>query len=649
MTISVRALRCCWSLALAILAATFLCAPVVEAAERPVKKPLIIAISDNYPPFSIVTPTGEPAGLLVELWRHWSAATETPIRFRPSSWAETVEAVRDGRADIHSGLFKNAQRAAWMAFSEAIHEIKTGLFFKGGQREPVPLAELAGVRIGVMAGSFQEQFIRSKFPGISAIPLRDTDEMVLALLRGEIDVLFQEDPLVEASLGRIALPGALVRGDVAVLQNQVHAGVRKENTDLLRRIDEGLRKIPANTLARIERRWLPRPEDRFYVGSDGEVRLTPDEEAWLNKNPIVRLAVTKFITPVDIVGKDGAYSGLNADLIALLNAKLGTNIVPEFHDSWGEVVRRTLAGEVDGAFSLSRTPEREREVRFTKAYAFDPVVVVVRENTTDISAWGDLAGKRITLVKGGATTADIRAVIGGGTLIEVDKEAAGLQMVAAGEADAHVSWLIPYGNSQRKMPVHGLRVAVTRNIEGGALRIGVHKSRPQLYAIIRKGLNAIGREGLASVRNRWLSVAPVVSTVDLHLTADERAWLREHPKIRVHNETNWPPFNYSEDGKPNGFSIDYMNLVASKVGLKVEYVTGPTWNEFLGMMKSGDLDVMLNIVRTPDREKYLLYTNTYANNPSHPEPEGQALQSTGATLRQDRRHAQGVLPRRNPE
>lgn len=78
----------------------------------------------------------------------------------------------------------------------------------------------------------------------------------------------------------------------------------------------------------------------------------------------------------------------------------------------------------------------------------------------------------------------------------------------------------------------------------------------------------------------------------------------------------WPPFNYAENGKPLGFSIDYMDLIAKKTGLKVKYVTGPTWNEFLQMMKDGSLDVMLNIVKTPEREKFLLYTPPYADNPN---------------------------------
>ena len=109
-----------------------------------------------------------------------------------------------------------------------------------------------------------------------------------------------------------------------------------------------------------------------------------------------------------------------------------------------------------------------------------------------------------------------------------------------------------------------------------------------------------------------LSALAPAAAQDLILTEAEQAWIEEHPVIRVHNETDWPPFNFTEEGQPVGFSIDYMNLVAEIAGLNVKYVTGPTWAEFLDMMRSGGLDVMLNIVRTDDRDDFLLFTDPYA-------------------------------------
>ena len=105
-------------------------------------------------------------------------------------------------------------------------------------------------------------------------------------------------------------------------------------------------------------------------------------------------------------------------------------------------------------------------------------------------------------------------------------------------------------------------------------------------------------------------------TGQIELTSEEQAFLKTNPVIRVHNEKDWPPFNYFEYGTPRGLSIDYMNLVAEKLDIKVDYVTGPSWNEFLEMVKGKELDVMLNIVKTEDRQKYLLYTEPYIKNPN---------------------------------
>ena len=74
---------------------------------------------------------------------------------------------------------------------------------------------------------------------------------------------------------------------------------------------------------------------------------------------------------------------------------------------------------------------------------------------------------------------------------------------------------------------------------------------------------------------------------------------------------DWKPYNYNEDGIPKGYSIDYMNLVAKKLGIDIEYVSGPTWSEFMTMLQDGNLDVMLNIANTKDRRQFMAFTDSY--------------------------------------
>lgn len=99
------------------------------------------------------------------------------------------------------------------------------------------------------------------------------------------------------------------------------------------------------------------------------------------------------------------------------------------------------------------------------------------------------------------------------------------------------------------------------------------------------------------------------------LTEDEKNWLKEHPVIKVSNELDWPPFDFVEKGKPAGFSIDYLTLVAKKAGFKIEWVNGYTWSELEDMARNKKLDLLQSISRTPKKEKEFLFTNAYVNNP----------------------------------
>ncbi|MBU1233688.1 MAG: transporter substrate-binding domain-containing protein [Proteobacteria bacterium] len=99
------------------------------------------------------------------------------------------------------------------------------------------------------------------------------------------------------------------------------------------------------------------------------------------------------------------------------------------------------------------------------------------------------------------------------------------------------------------------------------------------------------------------------------MTAAERSFLEIHPVIRAHNEQNWIPFNFNRDGIPQGYTIDLMNLLAKKLGIKIEYISGPTWDEFMGMLKSKDIDIIGNMVENEERKKFAIFTKPIIKNP----------------------------------
>ena len=220
---------------------------------------LIIAIDRNYPPFSMLAPDGEPVGLLVEMWRKWSKTVNTPVKFMPVSRTETLEALQNGDADIHFGLFKNPERESWMTFSKPLHQIDTAIYFPAEARQPLPLEQLSGKRVAALARSCQQQYLLDNYPDIEVVSHPDGESMILDLLKGNIDALVHEVPVVEAELSHLRLKGALLRSKEALFSNSVHAAVLKKNKVLMEKIDAGFAAIPVEALSEIEARWRPKP------------------------------------------------------------------------------------------------------------------------------------------------------------------------------------------------------------------------------------------------------------------------------------------------------------------------------------------------------------------------------------------------------
>ncbi|MCJ8319564.1 MAG: ABC transporter substrate-binding protein [Colwellia sp.] len=96
------------------------------------------------------------------------------------------------------------------------------------------------------------------------------------------------------------------------------------------------------------------------------------------------------------------------------------------------------------------------------------------------------------------------------------------------------------------------------------------------------------------------------------LTEKEKKYLKTHPKIRVQNESDYPPFNYIVNGKPAGYSIDYMKLLTKKMAVNIQFIQNRSWQEYLGMLQESKLDAMVNIMETDERKKFYRFTPAFA-------------------------------------
>jgi|GEM_PF-914954 len=466
---------------------------------------LVLALYNDYAPFSFIAPTGQPAGLLVDLWERWAQETGRKIKFRPSGWTGTLDAVREGYADIHAGLFFSDERDRWLDFTPPIHLIRTAFYRLNEYVGDVP-DTLAGQRIAVVDGTFQHAYLQDRYPAAEIIAFESDEAQVLALFRGDVDTVFNEVTQTDTTLARLGYAGLVDRGP-AVLTNELYAAVAEGRGDLLEAVRAGLAAIPAAELAEIERRWLPNPDDRFYRPSS--FRLSDEERRWLDANAPLTVAVSNFIRPIDIFAEDGSYTGFNAELIRLIEDMIGADIVPEAFSQWSALVEAAKAGSVDMALSMSITDDRLPHLAFTPPYANDPLVLVAGPSKSRVGGFDDLDGVRVGILEGVAYAPMIAPLVGDtGALISYPDDGSGLAALAGGEIDVYAISQIMFVEAQRQDRNPTLSIIGSRQSEGGALRIAVPRDRPILHRILTKALAAIPPTNVTEIRRRWIEPRP---------------------------------------------------------------------------------------------------------------------------------------------
>jgi ABC-type amino acid transport substrate-binding protein len=111
-------------------------------------------------------------------------------------------------------------------------------------------------------------------------------------------------------------------------------------------------------------------------------------------------------------------------------------------------------------------------------------------------------------------------------------------------------------------------------------------------------------------------------TISVHaesplLTPQENAWLRSRNNtIVVYPEKLNPPFSYqSASGILEGMSVDYIELVADKLGVTVQYLTPRSLSQILDDAAAGKGDVVITLTPTAEREKTFIFTEPYVTVP----------------------------------
>ncbi|RJG49906.1 hypothetical protein D1Z90_04475 [Motilimonas pumila] len=97
----------------------------------------------------------------------------------------------------------------------------------------------------------------------------------------------------------------------------------------------------------------------------------------------------------------------------------------------------------------------------------------------------------------------------------------------------------------------------------------------------------------------------------LSLTDEELTWIASAPPIKIPAYTDLDPFSFEKDGKVVGFTMDYIQLLSKKTGLKFEVVKGHEWTEHVLMAQGRHLDILHMVRRREDLAQFMTFSTSY--------------------------------------
>jgi polar amino acid transport system substrate-binding protein len=173
-------------------------------------KMLVLAVDEEYPPFSSRNHDGEMTGFDIDVARELATRLGVDLRIVTPGWNAIMAGDWQGRWDIAMGAIEpTAERGAVLEFAAVYADAPAVILVRHGDTAIAGAGDLAGKRLGVQAGSRYEAYLRSEAAAGAAIAEADIVTYEVEAL-GIEDLAGNQDSAIDAMiLGLLAAQDAI--------------------------------------------------------------------------------------------------------------------------------------------------------------------------------------------------------------------------------------------------------------------------------------------------------------------------------------------------------------------------------------------------------------------------------------------------------
>ncbi|WP_020589900.1 transporter substrate-binding domain-containing protein [Desulfobacter curvatus] len=320
------------------------------------------------------------------------------------------------------------------------------------------------------------------------------------------------------------------------------------------------------------------------------------------------IAIDKDYAPLTRLDVDGKPAGLFIDIWNLWSKKTGKEIV-FIPGAWEDTLRYLKNGQASIHSGLFYSDSRSQWMAFSQpffgvgSYFFYPFASI----KIDIS--DTLSGIKIGVTKGSFQEEYAKQRYPESIVLTFTNREKMIRSVLSQKTDCLLSEGPDMASIINRFGMSG-HLKTSPLVFKRTCHAGVLKHNSQLLKLVDDGFNSISNSELAQIEKRWISDPEKQyyrnDADKMQLTDIEKAWILEHPKIRVGFPSNFPPLFYNEGGVLKGVSPDHLKLVSTYSGLKFDLITIPA-KELDNFLRNGTIDMSVGF-EIPERKNIVFNT-----------------------------------------
>ena len=462
-----------------------------------------VGIMDAWPPMDFLDDLGNPKGIGVDFIEALNKRLDGRLVIVPGPWKKIYEKVKNKQLEAVMDITPRKDRDPYFNFTRAYANIphvivarKDGAYYR-------TVKDLSGKTVALEQDFFIIKYLKENHPDIRIREYANTSDALDAVSKDEADAYAGNRAVAKYLMEKELLANLQVQGKVKATASVNSIGVRKDWPELTAILDRALASLTPNEVRAIYRKW-------GGIGKDEKlefrwISLTPEEKAWLNDHPVIRVAADTDWAPVEFVDEDGEFKGVSIDYLKRISKMLGVEFQFTKDIAWNEAMDMLRRRELDIFSAAVESSERKPYATFTEPYLSLPVAVFTHIDTPYIGDLAGLAGRKVAVVRGYAIVGFLKKNYPQIEIIEVKNIPSALTLVESKEAFAYLDTILATSHYIRKKGYSNLKVSGQTDFEY-KIAMASRSDWPILAGLLQKALSALSEEESNDIYKKWIAV-----------------------------------------------------------------------------------------------------------------------------------------------